>query len=275
MIKMQTILSDKSKPFIYFLLFLFITLSVIPGAAQIAGTGEVPVYTYLIVNSFPHDHQAYTQGLFYADGFLYESTGRHGASTLRKVDLQTGATLQWQSLSDDYFGEGITLFNDQIIQLTWQSFTGFVYDRESFVVLEEIYYNTEGWGLTNDGHRLIMSDGSPNLFFMEPGTIAEVGRIAVTANGVPVRNLNELEYVNGEILANVMPSNRIARINPENGHVTGWIDLSGILQTLKQGYAVDVMNGIAYDSENDRLFVTGKLWPKVFEIKVIPAKMSP
>ena len=145
--------------------------------AQDRDSAEIPVYTYLIVNSFPHDHQAYTQGLFYADGFLYESTGRRGESTLRKVDLQTGATLQWQRLGDNYFGEGITLFNNQILQLTWQAYTGFVYDRESLIVLEEFYYNTEGWGLTSDGERLIMSDGSPNIYFMEPGTFAEIDRI--------------------------------------------------------------------------------------------------
>jgi glutaminyl-peptide cyclotransferase len=250
-----------------FKILLLIVLFWIPGFSQDV---EIPVYTYIIVNSFPHDYEAYTHGLIYCDDYFYESTGRRGESTIRKVNITTGAPVQWQRLDKQFFGEGITLFNNQIIQLTWQSYTGFIYDRESFTVLEEFYYNTEGWGITNDGKNLIMSDGSSTLFVLEPGTFAILDEIQVTANGIPIRNLNELEYVNGEIYANVMPSDRIARIDPKTGHINGWIDLSGILKSLKQGYAVDVLNGIAYDSENDRLFVTGKLWPKVYEIKVIP-----
>ncbi len=258
-------------------LIIFITALIIPVLscfAQGTASDDIPVYTYMIVNIFPHDHEAYTQGLIYADGYFYESTGQRGQSTLRKVDINTGASLQWHHLPDNYFAEGITLFHDQIIQLTWEAYTGFVYDRESFMVLEEFYYNTEGWGITNDGERIIMSDGSSDLYFLEPGTFAILDQITVTANDIPIRNLNELEYINGEIYANVMPSNRIARINPKTGKITGWIDLTGILNTVKQGYAVDVLNGIAYDAENDRLFVTGKLWPKVFEIKVVAADMS-
>ena len=240
-----------------------------PGQAQTKN--EIPLYTYAIVNSFPHDHQAYTQGLVYYNGYFYESTGRHGESSLRKVEIKTGAPLQIHRLDEMYFGEGITLFNDRIIQLTWQAFTGFVYDRKTLLPMEEFYYNTEGWGITNDGKQLIMSDGSANLYFLEPETFAVSSQIQVTADGIPVRNLNELEYVNGEILANVMPSDRIARINPASGKITAWIDLSGILRSLREGYAVDVLNGIAYDDQNDRLFVTGKLWPKVYEIRIIPA----
>ena len=243
--------------------------------AQNTDSGDIPVYTYFIVNSFPHDHEAYTQGLIYSDGYLYESTGKRGESTLRRTDLKTGAVLQWHNLAENLFGEGITLFNNQIIQLTWESYIGYIYDKDSFTVLEEFYYNTEGWGITNDGSRIIMSDGSATLYYLEPETYAVVDQIEVTANDIPIRNLNELEYVKGEIYANVMPSNRIARINPETGKITGWIDLSGILQTLKQNYAVDVLNGIAYNPEEDRLFVTGKLWPKVYEIKVIPAVKNP
>ena len=254
-----------------FTISLMIALSCNLGFSHDAEKNKIPEYTYIIINSFPHDHEAYTQGLIYADGYFYESTGRRGESTLRKVDINTGAPLQWQRLGEQFFGEGITLFNDQIIQLTWQSYTGFVYDKQSLIVLEEFYYNTEGWGITNDGQNIIMSDGSSTLFVLEPGTFAVLDEIQVTANGIPIRNLNELEYVKGEIYANVMPSDRIARIDPKTGNITGWIDLSGILKTLKQGYAVDVLNGIAYDAENDRLFVTGKLWPKVYEIKVIPA----
>ena len=232
---------------------------------------SIPVYTYVIINSYPHDHTAYTQGLVYDQGFLYESTGRRGESTLRKVDLQSGAILQYHELADSYFGEGITLYHDKIIQLTWESFTAFVYDRKSLLPIEEFYYNSEGWGLTCDGKHLIMSDGSAIIRFLEPETYATVREITVTANDRPVINLNELEYVKHEILANVMPSNRIARIDPTSGRIKGWIDLSGILNTLKQAYAVDVLNGIAYDATNDRLFVTGKLWPKIYEIKIIPA----
>jgi glutamine cyclotransferase len=254
-----------------FSMLLIILLFCRPGFSQDAENDNLPVYTYLIINSFPHDHEAYTQGLIYCDGYFYESTGRRGESTIRKVNITTGAPLQWQRLDKQYFGEGITLLNDQIIQLTWESYTGFIYDKETFAVLEEFYYNTEGWGITNDGENLIMSDGSSKLYVLEPGTYAVLEEIQVTANGLPIRNLNELEYVRGEIFANVMPSNRIARIDPDTGNITGWIDLSGILKTLQQAYAVDVLNGIAYDAENDRLFVTGKLWPKVYEIKLIPA----
>ena len=252
-------------------IIILISQLILYTSVQAQAKNEIPVYTYAIVNAFPHDHKAYTQGLIYANGYLYESTGRRGESSLRKVELQTGATRQLHNLADEYFGEGITLFNDHIIQLTWQAYTGFVYDPETFLELEQFYYTTEGWGITNDGKRLIMSDGSATIYFLEPETYAIIDQIQVTADGVPIRNLNELEYVNGEILANVMPSNRIARIDPGSGKITGWIDLSGILRSLQEGYAVDVLNGIAYDELNDRLFVTGKLWPRVFEIRVIPA----
>jgi len=172
-------------------------------------------------------------------------------------------------LPEYYFGEGLTIFEDKIIQLTWQEYTGFVYDKESLIVTEEFYYDTEGWGITHDGKNLIMSDGSENLYFLNPVNYAIETRITVSDNGVPVTNLNELEYVQGEIHANIFGTNRIARIDPESGNVVAWIDLRGLYKLLEQNYSVDVLNGIAYDAENDRIFVTGKLWPKIFEIKLI------
>ena len=229
----------------------------------------IPEYTYLIINRIPHDHQAYTQGLVFDNGYLYESTGRHGYSSLRKVDPDNGAVLTLHSLPEEFFGEGITIFRNRIYQLTWQEYTGFVYDRETFLVMEEFFYNTEGWGITHDQTYLIISDGSSHLYFLNPDTYDVQKQIEVKDINSPVNNLNELEYINGEIFANVLYSNRIARIDPQTGQVTGWIDLNGILAGEKIDYRIDVLNGIAYDEERDRLFVTGKLWPKVFEIRLI------
>lgn len=233
---------------------------------------DIPVYSYQIVNIYPHDSGAFTQGLVYHEGYLYEGTGQHGETTLRKVELKTGKVLQLHQLDDEYFGEGATIFGNRIIQLTWKSNTVFYYDLEKFLLIEKFYYPTEGWGLTHDGERLIMSDGSARLYFFDPYSFEQINRVEVTDNNRPVEGLNELEYVKGEIFANVWPGERIARISPETGKVTGWIDLSGILGYYQQNRRVDVLNGIAYDSENDRLFVTGKYWPKLFEIKLIPRK---
>jgi glutamine cyclotransferase len=229
-------------------------------------------YTYEIVNSYPHDREAFTQGLVYEDGFLYEGTGRNGYSELRKVELRTGNVLQTYELSEKFFGEGITVYGDKIIQLTYMSNVGFVYQKETFELLREFNYTTAGWGITHDGTHLIMSDGTQKLYFLDAETFQQVRHIEVQDRGVSVWRLNELEYVKGEIYANVWPTERIVRISPTTGKVLGWIDLRGLLNKLDYVLQTDVFNGIAYDKEKDRLFVTGKFWPKLFEIKLIPAK---
>ncbi|RME74452.1 MAG: glutaminyl-peptide cyclotransferase [Chloroflexi bacterium] len=234
--------------------------------------GEPARYTYRIVESFPHDPDAFTQGLVYLDGTLYESTGLRGRSSLRRVDLETGQVLQQVNLALPFFAEGIAVVDDRIIQLTWQSRMGFVYDRDSFDLRRRFFYPTEGWGITYDGQQLIMSDGSDTLYFWNPDTLEEIGRVQVQDNGVPVVRLNELEYIHGEVFANVWQTDRIARINPQTGQVVGWIDLTGLLsETDRAGRAVDVLNGIAYDAPNDRLLVTGKLWPRLYHIDLLPA----
>jgi glutamine cyclotransferase len=230
------------------------------------------MYTYKIVNSYPHDREAFTQGLFYEDGVLYEGTGRNGYSELRKVELQTGKVLQTYELSEEFFGEGITVYGEKIIQLTYLSNVGFVYNKETFELLREFNYPTAGWGITNDGKQLIMSDGTQKLYFLDTETFQQVRQIEVYDRGVSVWGLNELEYVKGQIYANVWPTKRIARISPKTGRVISWIDLRGLLTGQDYAMQVDVLNGIAYDKEKGRLFVTGKLWPKLFEIKLIPAK---
>lgn len=235
-----------------------------PGSALQA----VPVYTYKIINTYPHDCNAFTQGLVFENGFLYEGTGLHKRSTLRKVELETGTILQIYELPPQFFGEGITIFQDKIIQLTWQSNVGFVYHKDTFELLHQFTYPTEGWGITHDGTQLIMSDGTSTLYFLDPETFERIYQITVHDNGDPVTMLNELEYIQGEIYANVWLTDRIARISPQTGQVLGWIDLEGLL-SLKSGEHVDVLNGIAYDAEHDRLFVTGKLWPHLFEIELV------
>ena len=229
----------------------------------------VRVYTYRIVNSYPHDPEAFTQGLVYVNGVLYEGTGLRGESTLRRVDLVTGQVLQSRSLPDQFFGEGVTVWDDRIIQLTWQSKVGFVRDLATFDLVREFRYPTEGWGLTHDGTHLIMSDGTATLHFLDPVSFEEVSRIEVLDGSSPVARLNELEFIDGEVYANIWQTDRIARISPESGQVTGWIDLTGLLSPEDRTQEVDVLNGIAYDAENDRLFVTGKLWPRLFEIELI------
>jgi glutamine cyclotransferase len=230
----------------------------------------IPVYGYRVIERYPHDPNAFTQGLIYVDGDLYEGTGRQGQSTLRRVDLESGVVEQMARLPDEFFGEGITLFGDRIIQLTWTSRTGFVYDWESFALLDTFTYNTEGWGLTHDDKSLIMSDGSNILTYLDPESFAPLGQVAVSAEGQPVSMLNELEYINGSIYANLWQTNYIARIDAESGQVTAWIDLTGLLPPEDRTGAEDVLNGIAYDAEGDRLFVTGKLWPLLFWIELTP-----
>ena len=235
----------------------------------------LPVCTARVVGVFPHDRAAYTQGLVFEDEDFYEGTGLWGQSTLRRVDLESGEVLQRYSLPPEYFGEGITIWQDRIIQLTWKSGQGFVYDRQSFELLDTFQYPTEGWGITHDGMRLIMSDGTQVLHFWDPETLAEVGSVEVYANGIPVTRLNELEYVQGMVLANVYQTDLVAVIDPQTGQVTAWIDLRGLLEPEDYAEPVDVLNGIAYDAGGERLFVTGKLWPKLFEIELISPTGAP
>lgn len=238
--------------------------------ATTACHAAIPVYGYRVVHVYPHDTSAYTEGLFYKDGFLYESTGEKGASTVRKVQLETGKVLQRHDLPAQYFGEGIVAWNGELIQLTWQAQTGFVYGLDDFKPRRTFSYPGEGWALTRDAHRIYMSDGSPVLRILDPATLASVGSIMVTADGVPVTNLNELEWVDGEIYANVWLTNRIARIDPASGHVVGWIDLTGLFDVSTLPVPMnDVLNGIAWDARGKRLFVTGKHWPKLFEIELV------
>jgi len=229
-------------------------------------------YTYKVINTFPHDRKAFTQGLVFEDGVLYEGTGLPGRSTLRKVELETGNVLQTRKLSDEFFGEGITIYGSNIIQLTFLSNIGFVYNKDTFELVREFNYPTQGWGITHNGSHLIMSDGTPILYFLDPETFERVSRITVYDRDVLVWRLNELEYVRGQIYANVWGTERIARIEPETGQVLGWIDMKGLVARQDYTEYEAVLNGIAYDKENDRLFVTGKFWPKLFEIKLIPAK---
>jgi glutaminyl-peptide cyclotransferase len=233
-----------------------------------AQPGAPAMYGYRVVNTFPHDAQAFTQGLIYRDGFLYESTGLNGRSSLRKVKLETGEVVQREAVDAKYFAEGLTEWGGRLLQLTYQTGVGFVYDFATFKPERSFRYAGEGWGLTHDRTRLIMSDGSPTLRFLDPGTFQETGRLLVKDRGTPVQNLNELEYVQDEIFANVWHADRIARIDPASGRVTGWIDLTGLLSVMYSRDAEAVLNGIAYDTAGDRLFVTGKLWPKLFEIKL-------
>jgi glutamine cyclotransferase len=232
----------------------------------------IPAYTYRITNIYPHDQTAFTEGLVFEDDVLYEGTGLYEYSNLRRVELETGKVLQISELPNQYFGEGITIYKNKIIQLTWKSNLGLVYDKSNFELLQVFNYPTEGWGITYDGKYLLMSDGTSTLHFLDPETFEEIRQIEVYENDVPVTKINELEYVQGEIFANIWLTERIARINPLTGQVTGWIDLKGILSPEDCSEKVDVLNGIAYDTKNDRLFVTGKFWPKLFEIELIKDK---
>jgi len=237
------------------------------GFAPQAPGAKLPIDNFTVVRSYPHDPSAFTQGLEYVDGVLYEGTGLNGRSSIRRVNLETGNVLKQHTIDPQHFGEGITVFGSDLYELTWQSGLAFVYDRTTLTPKKTFKYTGEGWGLTHDGTSLIMSDGTEYLRFLDPATFAERRRIKVTAVGVPVSNLNELEFVKGEILANVWTTAYVARIAPDTGRVSGYIDLGGLLAPSERA-GVDVLNGIAYDAEHDRLFVTGKLWPKLFEVKI-------
>ncbi len=235
--------------------------------AQQSGASP-PVHSYRVVRVFPHDADAYTQGLIYHDGFLYESTGLYGRSTVRRVKLETGEVVQQRAVDPQFFAEGLTAWGASLIRLTWTSHLAFVYDRATLQLQRTLPLAGEGWGLTHDADSLIVSDGTNTLRFLDPSTLKEIRRIAVTDGGSPVTQLNELEYVRGEIYANVWHSDRIALIAPDSGRVTAWIDLRGLMSA---GYRLNpeaVLNGIAYDTDGDRLFVTGKLWPRLFEIRI-------
>ncbi|MBN1400379.1 MAG: glutaminyl-peptide cyclotransferase [Anaerolineae bacterium] len=227
------------------------------------------LYTYRVLKVYPHDRSAFTQGLIYEDGLLYEGTGLWGGSELRLVELETGQVLRSHALAAAFFGEGIALWDQRILQLTWRSQTGLIYNRDTFAQLDTFSYPGEGWGLTHDGERLIMSDGTSWLRFWDPETLAELGRVEVRDRGEPVVRLNELEYIEGRVYANVWQTDRIAVIDPESGRVAAWIDLTGLLPEADRQPAVDVLNGIAYDAKGRRLFVTGKWWPKLFEIELV------
>jgi len=229
-----------------------------------------PIFYYEIIDVFPHDPQAFTQGLVWEDGLLYEGTGLYGASSLRKVELETGEILQQYRLPDIYFGEGITIFEDRIYQLTWKEQIGFIYDTDSFQLLKTYSYPHEGWGITHDEEYLIISDGSPVLHFVDPLTLKEIKQVKVHDQQTLVYRINELEYIKGKIFANIWQTDLIAIISPESGEVFAWVDLSDILENvhIKANQPIDVLNGIAYDSLNERLFVTGKWWPVVFQIKI-------
>jgi glutamine cyclotransferase len=230
-------------------------------------------FTYAVVQSFPHDQNAFTQGLAWYHGFLYEGTGLEGRSSLRKVRLTTGEVLQQVNLAPEYFGEGITVLKDRILQLTWKAKTGFIYSASDFRLLRQFTYPGEGWGLANDGTNVYMSDGSADIRVLDGNTLKEKHRLHVHDGNRPVKELNELEFVEGELFANVWHTDRIARISLQTGEVLGWIDLTGILGApFRRDNPEAVLNGIAYDAAGKRLFVTGKLWPRIFEIRLVPKK---
>lgn len=232
-----------------------------------SGQEFVVLYSYRIIETYPHDTGAFTEGLVFDNDVLYESTGEWGSSSLRRVNLESGDVLQKVELADDFYGEGLALVDDSLIQLTWRNGVGFVYDESSFVLVGNFSYPAEGWGLAYDGNRLIMSDGSSNLYFLDPYSFERTSQISVHDGDSSVANLNELEYINGDVYANIWLQQKIAIINPVTGQVKGWIDLSGIYQSSDPNA---VLNGIAYDSQNDRLFVTGKNWPNLYQIQITP-----
>lgn len=249
-------------------------VSASPASSSAARRGSaptaVPTFTYEVVNTWPHDPEAFTQGLVFLQDRLLESTGLNGQSTLRRVDLSTGRVLQQVKLSPEYFAEGMTVLNGKVYQLTWKNQKGFVYNLDTLQVEREFSYTGEGWGLTTDGRSLILSDGTHQLRFIDPATFQVTRTIAVSNQGQPVRMLNELEYIKGEVFANIWQSQTIVRIDPATGNVLGTIDFFGLLPPADRGASTDVFNGIAYDAAGDRLFVTGKNWPKLFEVRLKP-----
>ena len=241
-------------------------------APELLAQAGAPVDTFRVVKSYPHDARAYTQGLIYRDGFLFESTGLNGQSTLRRVTLETGEVVQQHRLDAAYFAEGLAEWNGQFVQLPWRSNVAFVYDRATFSLRRALSYSGEGWGLTGDQNGFIFSDGTDQLRFLHPETFREIRRLQVADGGLAVRDLNELEYIRGEVYANVWHTDRIARISPQTGRVVRWIDLRGLMAAEYRRNPETVLNGIAHDAQNNRLFVTGKLWPRLFEIEVVPRK---
>jgi glutaminyl-peptide cyclotransferase len=255
-------------------MWAFRTAALILGGIAATAFGQaradVPEYNVAIVKTYHHDPDAFTEGLLYQDGYLFESTGRNGHSSIRKVALDTGAVVQQQDLDPKYFGEGIVNWKDRLIGLTYKTEIGFVYDLGTFKAISDFHYSGEGWGLTRDGSHVFMSDGTSDLRILDPDTLAERGRIHVTCEGRPIKNINELEWIKGEIYANIWLTNVIVRINPATGDVAGLIDVSSLLALASADRAVDVPNGIAYDAAGDRLFVTGKLWPTLYQITLSP-----
>ena len=279
--------SKRIKPFIrivlVFLALLIIGLVVFLFGRELFATSRpvssIPTVlttqmTFEVINEFPHDPNAFTQGLLFLDGFFYESTGLYGESSLRKIRIESGEVLQKIDLSPEYFAEGLAHWEGRLIQLTWREKTGFVYDLEDFSLIDQFSYPTEGWGLTQDGEQLIMSNGSSTLYFLDPDSYRVLDQVTVTRNGQEIVRINELEYILGEVFANIWQTDMIIRINPQNGDVLGEIDLRGLLPVSDLTGQTDVLNGIAYDPETDRLFVTGKLWPYVFEIRLVPVETS-
>jgi glutaminyl-peptide cyclotransferase len=272
--KVGTVTTSRSGSAVILSLVFMILLTDLPGRAHDPLPPHQyinePVHTYRVIAVYPHDPQAFTQGLVYHDGVFFESTGLHGLSTLRRVDVSTGRVRQSKKLPGHMFAEGLTLWKDRLIQLTWLNGVGLVFDVDTFELIDHFRYDSQGWGLTHDGKRLIMSDGSDTLTFLDPDQYTRLGQLRVRSASGPLTRLNELEYVKGEIWANVWHTDRIARISPITGRVLGWIDLAGLLPLEDHGPHVDVLNGIAHDPAANRIFVTGKHWPKLFEIDVIP-----
>lgn len=258
-----------SRGLLLVILFTAVTLARPAQTPSFRSTQGAPVYGFRVVNVFPHDPTAYTQGLVFHDGSLLESTGLNGQSSLRRVELSTGRVLKKVEMPREYFAEGIAVCGGKVFQLTWTSNKVFVYDVKTLDLVGETRYEGEGWGLATDGRQLILSDGTNRIRFIDPDGFKTVRAINVQDNGAPVLNLNELEFVKGEILANVWQTDRIARIDPASGRILGWIELAGLLPARERGADPEnVLNGIAYDARGDRLFVSGKRWPKLFEIRV-------
>lgn len=249
---------------------LVLSLMLLQFAYQTMNGGRPTFYSFNVVDTYPHDDAAFTQGLVYHDGLLYEGTGLYGRSSIRIAELSTGNIIEQVDLSDDIFGEGMTIMGDQVYQVTWKENTGFVYSMDDLTEIRSFSYNGEGWGLTHDGNHLILSNGSSTLSFLDPESLHVVRTVDVTYEGEPVSNLNELEYFDGVIYANIWHLDQIVMINPNDGAAIGWIDLDGIQEHLGSTEGIDVLNGIAYNYETGRLLVTGKLWPNVFEIELVP-----
>jgi glutaminyl-peptide cyclotransferase len=253
---------------------LLAAVLLLSAAVAAPALAALPVWRAEAKASYPHDPKAFTQGLFWLDGHLYESTGLVGQSTIRKVRLADGAVLQSKPVGKPFFGEGSVNWGSEIISLTWQDQVGFRWDLKSFALKSSFRYPGEGWGLTQDGRSLIMSDGTPVLRFLDPRNFREQRRVQVTAEGRPVASLNEIEYVKGEVLANVWMTPLIARIDPASGQVKGWIDLRSLPESQRRPHTDAVPNGIAYDAKGDRLFVTGKFWPRLYEVRLTPAGVT-